>query len=263
MWKVRCQLSPLHEAVIDDNVAAVKAHSANVDLLSAHDPLGFTALELALLLNRTQCLHLLDGKRRELAVDTLLQGHDEQQQLSALQFTEAFGCAYLPVMAFADYAHLRQTVKRCPWWPKSQRSHDHILYRNEIWNGVVAPIQVRWIDSIIGYGLFTSQELPAAAFVATYTGFVRRITRREKESHTYCFHYPSKWCCWGCDVIDSLYGGNVMRFANHSDIPNMRPCLIYDRGLQHIAFLTLEPVAAGMQLTFNYGPDYWKQRTRV
>lgn len=261
-------LLPLHEAVIQDDLAAVEELSCDPTLLNAPDPMGWTALELALLLGRRKCVKILDPKRQKQKIKVTFQGEKQQQTLTELQFSKEFGCDYLPLVTFNSYEELQIVAKSAPRSLKSyffggEAKRLASLYRQELWAGAFHNIEIRWIDSIIGYGLFTSEQIPAGTYIGTYSGYIHRIKRNEEKNHTYCFHYPTRLFSRGTYVIDSLEGGNVLRFANHSDIPNMEPKILYDRGLQHIAFFTTDVVPKGMQLMFNYGKDYWQRRTSL
>ena len=64
---------------------------------------------------------------------------------------------------------------------------------------------------------------------------------------------------WGF-VIDAEKGGNLTRFINHSDQPNLEPIGVFWKGSLHIILRSLKKIQKGEQLTYDYGADYWSRR---
>ena len=73
---------------------------------------------------------------------------------------------------------------------------------------------------------------------------------------------PTKFWSLQYFVMDAQNAGNELRFANHSDTPNIRPFCLIDRGLVHIGFFALRQIEVGEELTFDYGRAYWKYRKK-
>lgn len=185
------------------------------------------------------------------------------KKLSAEEFAGFFNIRYCSHLCFESPKALQKTVNDCPWILKSFIGADNReyakKYSNELKNGTTAKVVIRWIDDQVGYGLFTVEDLPSNSYVGEYTGIVRRMSRLKPDYNRYCFHYPTRWWSWHYTLIDASKAGNEMRFLNHSDNPNLRPiCAVDSNNLLHICFLTNRFIPKGTQLTFNYGPDYWK-----
>jgi SET domain-containing protein len=63
--------------------------------------------------------------------------------------------------------------------------------------------------------------------------------------------------------VDALQEGNVTRFINHSNVPNLEPRCFVERGLLHQVFMARQKISKGTQLTFDYGNDYWIRRQKI
>lgn len=260
-------MTPLHLAVLDDDFAKL-TDTAFIDAWrSEPDKLGFTALEIARLLGKYQAVKLLGGT---LTGVFKLQPHgmNVPMVLSLEGFEKALGFHYRPFLTFASYSWLKYVVHQCPYILRcrSLTSENYgwaKKFNAEISEGRTAPIYIKWIDSTLGYGAFAGDDISADSFVGEYTGVVRRLYRKHPDHNPYCFHYPTKlWSLKTC-TVDSMREGNLTRFFNHSNKPNLQPICAVDRGLLHLIFIAGRDIAQGQQLTFDYGEDYWMRRKQV
>ncbi len=111
-------------------------------------------------------------------------------------------------------------------------------------------IQVRR-SPVHGRGVFALRPIAAGERIIEYTG--ERIGWEEAQrrhphdatqpNHTFYFHIE------GGEVIDALHGGNSARFINHSCAPNCEA--VEEAG--RIFIYALHPIAAGEELSFDYG----------
>lgn len=254
---------PLHQAVLQERYDDLLSLSQSKELLEQQNTLGFTALELACLLDKKQCLDILQPKTPR-TVKLVLKGEYIVKKCSVQQFEERMNIKYLPHLHFTSYASLKEVISNCPWILKSSRWGEEnrtlgTLYQKEIKEGKVADVTIQWIDDVLGYGVFSNRDLLPGTYIGEYTGIVRRLNRLHPDHNAYCFHYPTRFWSWKYFIIDALHAGNEMRFINHSNTPNLQPQCIVDRGMLHLVFLAAQPIDKGMQLTFNYGPDFWQQ----
>ena len=120
-------------------------------------------------------------------------------------------------------------------------------------------VEIKYIDSLIGYGVFSNQVIPALKFVGEYVGIVRRRDRKKDRDDDYIFRYIRTGLFQPL-VVDAEECGNFTRFINHSLTPNLSSRWIVHEGIYHIVFMTNRLVKKGEQLTYNYGPGYWSQR---
>lgn len=89
--------------------------------------------------------------------------------------------------------------------------------------------------------------------VGEYTGIVRK-TKRIFSEEPYSVEYPIGFSSVRSYVIDAAKQGNFTRFFRHSDTPNLEmKKTLYQDGHIHILFFTKGFIAAGEELTLNYG----------
>lgn len=181
-----------------------------------------------------------------------------------LVFFEKKKIIYLSQNAYADET-LREAIhKRCARAERRGRVERErkwlgSYYAKELENQLFPPFEIKWIDPRLGYGVFALSDLPRHAFIGEYTGFVRRKRLFFAKSSDYCFGLETHMG-WPGYVIDAEKGGNMTRFLNHSEKPNLEPIAIFHKGLIRIILRTLRRIQKGEQLTYDYGVDYWRKR---
>ncbi len=130
-------------------------------------------------------------------------------------------------------------------------------FKDKIKSAYIPAVSVRWIDDDVESGLFAEEDIPEGAYVGEYTGVVRRNDRRYFEPlNNYCYEYPVPDEIGRSFVVDATHG-NLTRFINHSNNPNLKPIHVFSEGYYHLIFLALKPIAKGTQLFYDYGVNYW------
>lgn len=264
----QCQETELHLAVLEENYQKMLSLCENRSLQEQVNGLGFTPLELAQLLGKQGCIDILQPKTRQRHIKVRLEHQTESQMFSKTQFRNLFNVSYRSHLHFSNYNSLQEVISNCPLilkygpWGEENRQLG-VRYKNEISQGFVADVAIQWVNSEIGYGLFADTDLTPGAYVGEYTGLVRRLYRLHPNQNAYCFHYPTAFWSWKYYVIDSLFEGNQLRFINHSNLPNLQPACLVDRGLLHLILVTKRAISHGEELTFDYGPDYWIRRKQI
>lgn len=259
-------LTPLQGAVMAGDAALLARLIAQKADLTVCDKLGFNPLELSQLLGKRSCQRLLGGSE---PAAIMLQRKSEQQPnpVPLADFEKIFDLTYRPYPTFASYAMLRRTIADCPYvlrcaWLAKDNYAWTVRYKQPLAAAALADVSIKWIDEQMGYGLFAEADIAYGAFIGEYTGLVRRLVRLQHDQNAYCLHYPTRfWSLWYM-AVDALHEGNVTRFINHSDKPNIEPLCLVDRGLLRQVFVALRPIKKGEQLTFNYGSDYWLKRRK-
>lgn len=256
--------NPLHDAVIADNVEAVKELKGS-DWRTVRDKLGFTPLEIAQLLGRSLCEELLDTPRRQ-AFKVLVKGETAMRTLSLEELEAAFQFKYRTHLTFRSYQELQEVIAECPYllrwrWPVRESHEWAEIFHAELAGAKIAKASIQWIDNTLGYGAFLDEDVPAGAYIGEYTGIVRRLYREKPDHNAYCFSYPTRFWSRKPFAIDSLHEGNITRFFNHSERPTVQTICIVDRGLLHQVFITTRPLDCGTPLTFDYGQEYWERRS--
>lgn len=256
----------LHSAVLEDNLAVVRGLVGHVHRSNVANWLGFTALELAQLLDKQDCVELL-GFSLKKRIRLIRKHETEVSELSIGEFEAEFAVHYLGHLKFDSYRTLQKVLENCPWILKksflgTENREYAKQYEEQLAVGYVAPLTIKWVDYNMGYGAFADQDMDKGIYIGEYTGLVRQLDLVHPSLNAYCFHYPTRFWSWNYYVVDSKSEGNELRFVNHSDKPNLQPICICDRGILHLALITNREVKEGEELTFNYGTDYWKRREK-
>lgn len=259
-------LTPLHRAVIagyEKLVARLIAEKADI---SSKDDMGFTPLELAQLLDSKGCQKVL-GCRAPESIKLQKKGENAPTEVPLADFEDYFEITYCAYPFVPSYEQLKALISNCPHilrypWLAKESYAAAKLYKQQLAEGWTAPVYIKWIDPTLEYGLFADADFPQGTYIGEYTGVIRRLYRKNPDHNDYCMQYPTRWWSFNYYVIDALNEGNVLRFANHSDQPNMQPLCVVDRGLLRMVLVTCKPVAKGEQLTFDYGADFWLKRAK-
>lgn len=253
--------------MIDNDLEQLKSLRGTNGNLHIPNSLGFSSIELAKLLGRTDCLDILDPKEPP-RIKVALPDELATTDLTFEDVSTVFGFEFTPTLFFTDYRRFTEVLGNCPWTLKSTPLGDEHrelakTCHDEIWHGKTADVSVRWIHERVGFGLFAEGDLDDGEVIGNYTGEVRPYIDPDPEKNAYAFHYPTRLFSWNRYMVDARERGNLLRFVNHSDRPNLRPVCALDRNLIHLLFVTQREIPAGSHLTLNYGNDYWRQRDKI
>jgi len=192
----------------------------------------------------------------------LLPNESEMRTCSTEEFEHIIQIKFLPNLTFATDKVLKKVQKLCATAEKYEEFDKKqkwlgVLFNPEIEQGSEVDALIQWIDSKFGYGVFAINDLPPFTFIGEYTGEVRKRKWADKKNN-YCFDYSvgEKTPF----LIDAEKSGNITRFINHSRSPNLEPISVISGDRTHVILLTKQWIKKGEQLTYNYGPDYWKHR---
>lgn len=261
-WFSKKREPPLHLAVLEERYNDVAILSQNSAMQNSQNELGFTALEIAQFLGKKPAIDLLQPSHGPARKIKVVRKKDTTRLLYSFEdFAEVFDVIYLSHLRFESYHSFIETIHNCPWIIKSRLGAENQelgnRFRKQLSEGYVINSTIIWIDDLLGYGLFANENISPGEYVGEYTGLVRTLNRFKPDYNEYCFHYPTRFFSWKYYLIDGLKAGNELRYVNHSDRPNLQPVCLYDRGLLHQCFLARTPIRKGMQLTFDYGKDFW------
>jgi SET domain-containing protein len=138
-----------------------------------------------------------------------------------------------------------------------------VYFDKEIQQGAHPLVSIEFMDPEVGFGVFSMQRIPSCAYVGEYTGVVKARTRKYVRNKVYCVRYGA-WKLGGKKfIIDAEKQGNFTRFINHSFNPNLSLQSVYWRGMFRMIFIALREIEEGEQLTFNYGPLFWKESRQI
>ena len=134
------------------------------------------------------------------------------------------------------------------------------MYREERKRGPFNDLVIRFMNPLVGYGVYTLSTIPSDTYIGEYLGVVRKRKWRADRSNDYIFGYV----IGSYDtpfVIDAKEQGNFTRFVNHSFTPNLTSKWMIIDGISHIIFFSNRKIEPGEQLTYDYGPYFWKKRS--
>ncbi|PIS02903.1 MAG: hypothetical protein COT85_02405 [Chlamydiae bacterium CG10_big_fil_rev_8_21_14_0_10_42_34] len=239
--------SLLHLAVLDNRLDVIQILKKDPSLKMKRDAYGLSPIELAKFLDRKEALKLLDPLA-EVATFPNLPELEKFEYLTHPVFESKEGLAQ--VLALTDKAKEEDTIPAEKIWMG-------VYFDKEIRGGSHPPVSIQHIDEEIGYGVFADKKIPACAFVGEYTGVVLAKTPRQLKDKTNCLRY-TMWEGKKNFAIDAEEKGNFTRFINHSSNPNLCLQSVYLGGIPRMIFVALREIRAGTQLSFDYGPLYWK-----
>ena len=98
-----------------------------------------------------------------------------------------------------------------------------------------------------GLGLFAARSFRRGDFVIEYTGALLANEEADRRGGKYLFRVNSRW------TIDGRGRENLSRYINHSCVPN---CIAYSKG-RKVKIYSLKKIAAGEELTYDYGKEYF------
>lgn len=189
-------------------------------------------------------------------------GEDQIRKVSLEELEKLLDMQYLPTLEFQTPAVQTGVIKRCRKYHSSTQKQKWLseYYRKEILTGYIQPgLILYWIDDTIGYGIFTDRDIPAQSFIGEYTGELRRFYWFKRKTNDYCFDYSAGDFTTPY-LIDAGRKGNLIRFLNHSDKPNVETISLLIDGIMHIALFSTAAIPKGSQLTYDYGHGYWVNR---
>lgn len=131
------------------------------------------------------------------------------------------------------------------------------LYAKELAAGHIETATLKWIDEKIGYGAFAEREIPPLTYIAEYTGVVLGEEACLSRDNRYFCRYPIPGD--SLYFVDAREHGNISRFINHSDNPNLELLFAFYDGLIHPFLRSSKKIRKGAQFSYNYGAHYWKR----
>lgn len=252
--------NPLHQAVLEDQSEEVEKLLKR-GVKDSPDHRGMTATTLTHLLDRKNPLSPPQEKKI-----LIYRNSDEKiHPIPILEFEERLKIRYTDSLIFDSYKTIETVAKKCA--RKMKKAHLYqmntwtlALHKNELDHPREHLFYIKWINRYLGYGVFAATDIPSLTFLGEYTGIVKRRNNRKNRFNDYVFSYDlcgksTRWC------IDAKERGNFTRFLNHSDHPNLTSRWIIREGITHIILYTNQRIKKGTQLTYCYGPWYWRSRS--
>lgn len=240
-------LSVLHLAVLDDRLDVIQALKKDPSLKLRRDAFGLNPIEVSQFLNRKQALQIL-------------QPLSEVSRFPDLKGLESFEYLSHPIFetreAFEQVLACSAKAKREDKIP-AEKIWMGIYFEKEVRKGVHPAVSIRHIDDEIGFGVFADKKISPCSYVGEYTGVILQRTPKQLKENKHCLRY-TVWEGKKNFAIDAQQKGNFTRFINHSAKPNLGVQSIYWRGIPRMIFVALKEIKEDGQLTFDYGPHFWK-----
>lgn len=189
----------------------------------------------------------------------------EGKQLTLEEFEKLAGAKWIPQLDFEDFHIFSDIAKDAlKLHKKGEMTLEQLwlgkYFKKEILSCHMPDVAIRWIDPLLGWGVFALRDFKKMEFVAEYTGKVRKRKKTDVKN-AYCFEYVVVQGIHSPYTIDALDQGGVGRYLNHSFNPNLNSSLATFENVSHVILYAKEPIAKGSQLCYDYGPDYWSKRT--
>eukprot|EP01052_Picozoa_sp_SAG31_P002225 SAG31_NODE_76_length_27534_cov_13.661868_13_plen_493_part_00 len=116
------------------------------------------------------------------------------------------------------------------------------------------PLEVRDTGTIKNLGAFATHDIRKDEYIAEYCGEI--ISDKEMKQRGLASTSEYLFNLGAGLTIDASRFGNVTRYMNHSSQCNVRPMICNHFGCRRVVFYALEKIAAGDELTYDYGQEY-------
>lgn len=237
----------LHLAVLHNRIEWIELLKNETHLKARRDRFGLSPLDLASLLDRKEALQIL-------------QNPPEILQAPEMPKIDSFEYIFSPIFESAEgLEEVLATIEKPKKEDKipSEKIWMGIYFDKEIRKAIHPQVEIRTVDEEVGFGVFAAKKIPPCAFVGEYAGVIQQRSPKQLREKRYCLRYTI-WEGKKNYCIDAETKGNFTRFINHSSKPNLGLQSIYWRGIPRMVFLSLKEIREGEQLTFDYGPLFWK-----
>lgn len=182
------------------------------------------------------------------------------------EFKQITGVTYLTHLEFDSLASLKRAERQSRFVMANPTVTPSLkwlgtFFKKELTYGFVNDVVIQWIDDTIGYGVFATRDFSPGEYIGEYTGVVKKSRFFAQNINEYCFHYPTHNFFINVHTIDAKYKGNETRFMNHQNTPNCEAFGCFFDNLMHVCIRTVQNVTRGTELTYDYGKDWWGDRS--
>ncbi|MEM8728232.1 MAG: SET domain-containing protein-lysine N-methyltransferase [Chlamydiota bacterium] len=121
-------------------------------------------------------------------------------------------------------------------------------------------VEIRFINPIVGYGVFAKENIPPYSTLVQYTGLLMPDDEIDPD-HNSTFSFTD----YKTYSIDAAKYGNWARFMNHCDEGekgnNAVPWEHYtEKGPRIVLTAGPHGIKRGQQILYSYGDDYWNEK---
>jgi hypothetical protein len=191
---------------------------------------------------------------------------DERKTLSLVDFEKMFSISYIPYLSFQKFSYFSSCFRKTSRYDRKglldyEQRWLGVYFKKEILSAEIPLVSLSWINSVAGWGVFAERDFKQMDFIGEYVGVVRK-KRKKDRTNSYCFEYAVAKGESTRFIIDAEKQGNITRFLNHSPKPNLSSTIAVVHRIPRVIFYARRPIKKGEQLYYDYGPDYWKRRSR-
>lgn len=198
-------------------------------------------------------------------IKVIHEGEEAPNLYTPEEFEKAMNVRYLPCLEFSSEKLKREVSKKAEAALEERAISRRqkwlgIYYAEELARGHSPDLLIKWIDPILGYGIFAGQKFMPGDFVSTYTGIVGKHSIFRRIGGNYLFYYPIANNKNSRYYVDAEGYGNYARYINHSSNGNVEPSYVLSGGVIHVILLAKKIIPIGTQICYDYGDIYWKKR---
>ena len=123
-------------------------------------------------------------------------------------------------------------------------------------------VNIRFINPVVGYGVFAKEDIPPYSTLNHYTGLLM-LDDDVNPDHDSTFSFTD----YKTFSIDAMKHGNWCRFMNHcaerESNNNAIPWEYYHESGPKIVFSSgSKGIKKGKQILYSYGDDYWSEKEK-
>ena len=162
-------------------------------------------------------------------------------------------------------------LQESPYYLANQAEFDKLEYQygHSLDQAQIAPIYIKKIDDIIGYGVFAAKNIKRHDFVGEYAGVVQ-VSGKQTHCYQKTTGYESDYSWYYVDELEQAPNleingrleSNEMRFVNHGSPPNLSVEHTLHRGQWALFFTAQTDLKKDEQLLISYGEAYWEKGVR-
>jgi SET domain-containing protein len=137
-------------------------------------------------------------------------------------------------------------------------------YGQKLRQGYLAPLHLRYLSQDLGWGVFAGADLASGDLLGEYAGVIQALTDAAAEDTVdghylsdYSWNYPDELPDGTAFEVNAFREGNLLRFVNHSPVPNSTVDHTLLDGLFVTFFRVIHRIPTGSQVFVDYGEEYW------
>ncbi len=192
-----------------------------------------------------------------------LEGRDsicrfQNRWISSFELGRLLNFTYHTRIYFRSFSFLSKVIRHIQAVPIEEEAiRLGLEYREKIVLGSLLLVEVRWIESIMGFGLFAQEKMNRGEFIGEYVGEI--VLHSALDYSDYYYRYPALDQSGIPFKIDAR-DGNIIRFVNHSKKFNACMHRAYVAPFYHQILIADRDIEIGEQILYDYGDRYWDTR---